>query len=358
MKTINECLMALKKDEMVETAFRLGLRRLPTNARKAQWAAHIEKYMQAEPDRVRLMLTVEDMQTLREQLAKGNCIVPNELEDCPWKALHALDKCGLASFSQFKWYIQPCVSDMLVMDEVETEEHHVFDVIADLIEGWLIHVGMMPLFQMIDWLIDNMEAPEEERREIQRTIIAVLIARRGSDCFFNDEEERTWVIHEDLEDPDALLRRLREPHIAALEYPAFTAEELIFSAVYTHLPGSLELYKPLQDWLEAHDADDVQFEDALDDLVFFTQNDDRNEGMNSVMSIIQPRDIEDADRCCKAAQQVINRIPLWANKGHCAETLFMADRVQRKRIALPGRNDPCPCGSGRKYKHCCGKRVN
>ncbi len=22
-----------------------------------------------------------------------------------------------------------------------------------------------------------------------------------------------------------------------------------------------------------------------------------------------------------------------------------------------GRNDPCPCGSGRKYKHCCGKNA-
>jgi SWIM/SEC-C metal-binding protein len=22
--------------------------------------------------------------------------------------------------------------------------------------------------------------------------------------------------------------------------------------------------------------------------------------------------------------------------------------------AIPGRNDPCPCGSGRKYKKCCG----
>lgn len=21
----------------------------------------------------------------------------------------------------------------------------------------------------------------------------------------------------------------------------------------------------------------------------------------------------------------------------------------------PGRNDPCPCGSGKKYKKCCGK---
>lgn len=22
---------------------------------------------------------------------------------------------------------------------------------------------------------------------------------------------------------------------------------------------------------------------------------------------------------------------------------------------LPGRNDPCPCGSGRKFKACCGR---
>ncbi|MCD6221962.1 SEC-C domain-containing protein [bacterium] len=22
-----------------------------------------------------------------------------------------------------------------------------------------------------------------------------------------------------------------------------------------------------------------------------------------------------------------------------------------------GRNDPCPCGSGKKYKHCCGRNV-
>jgi preprotein translocase subunit SecA len=22
-----------------------------------------------------------------------------------------------------------------------------------------------------------------------------------------------------------------------------------------------------------------------------------------------------------------------------------------------GRNDPCPCGSGKKYKHCCGRNL-
>ena len=23
----------------------------------------------------------------------------------------------------------------------------------------------------------------------------------------------------------------------------------------------------------------------------------------------------------------------------------------------PGRNDPCPCGSGKKYKNCCGRNA-
>jgi len=27
-----------------------------------------------------------------------------------------------------------------------------------------------------------------------------------------------------------------------------------------------------------------------------------------------------------------------------------------KADAKPGRNDPCPCGSGKKYKKCCGRK--
>jgi len=28
---------------------------------------------------------------------------------------------------------------------------------------------------------------------------------------------------------------------------------------------------------------------------------------------------------------------------------------ERPEMMVPGRNAPCPCGSGKKYKHCCGK---
>ena len=29
---------------------------------------------------------------------------------------------------------------------------------------------------------------------------------------------------------------------------------------------------------------------------------------------------------------------------------------QLKADKNPGRNDPCPCGSGKKYKKCCGQK--
>jgi preprotein translocase subunit SecA len=33
----------------------------------------------------------------------------------------------------------------------------------------------------------------------------------------------------------------------------------------------------------------------------------------------------------------------------------VATKKKPRRVVKVGRNDPCPCGSGRKYKHCCGR---
>jgi preprotein translocase subunit SecA len=45
---------------------------------------------------------------------------------------------------------------------------------------------------------------------------------------------------------------------------------------------------------------------------------------------------------------------------HSIYRVGIAKGTPKKKEAVPvgkkvGRNDPCPCGSGRKYKHCCGK---
>ena len=42
-------------------------------------------------------------------------------------------------------------------------------------------------------------------------------------------------------------------------------------------------------------------------------------------------------------------------KGEAVEDANKIKKAQPKRVNKIGRNDPCPCGSGKKYKNCCGR---
>ena len=57
---------------------------------------------------------------------------------------------------------------------------------------------------------------------------------------------------------------------------------------------------------------------------------------------------------------IANGTRLWSNNGFTPNELF--ERYERQqlrklpsKVAKIGRNDPCPCGSGKKYKRCCGR---
>lgn len=40
--------------------------------------------------------------------------------------------------------------------------------------------------------------------------------------------------------------------------------------------------------------------------------------------------------------------------GYCKAIEYDGQRFERSEKKT-GRNDPCPCGSGKKYKKCCGR---
>lgn len=62
-------------------------------------------------------------------------------------------------------------------------------------------------------------------------------------------------------------------------------------------------------------------------------------GYRSLFQHIRPR-VEEMARLLQAG------VPAWL----VSERILMADE---ERFARAGRNDPCPCGSGKKYKRCC-----
>ena len=110
-----------------------------------------------------------------------------------------------------------------------------------------------------------------------------------------------------------------------------------------------------------------KFGESVDFMVGFT------DGIND--SLVNPNPIETMDEttvinygfdkeklyynmvACKA--KWLYELPAWDNlipeerrKELYREQKASGTIVKGKKI---GRNDPCPCGSGKKYKHCCGR---
>jgi hypothetical protein len=52
-----------------------------------------------------------------------------------------------------------------------------------------------------------------------------------------------------------------------------------------------------------------------------------------------------------AASTLVQHKQLWLNN---RRLLTCPKAIHNERVAKIGRNDPCPCGSGKKFKRCCG----
>ena len=62
----------------------------------------------------------------------------------------------------------------------------------------------------------------------------------------------------------------------------------------------------------------------------------------SKLFAIQPARHEDVEAAVRPEAPVI-----FMNRGE--------EATREQKSSKIGRNDPCPCGSGKKYKKCCGK---
>ena len=103
-----------------------------------------------------------------------------------------------------------------------------------------------------------------------------------------------------------------------------------------------------EEWAAPRDKEAAQWlDEALQSIVALTE-DDTGKPEISMFSEDGPPSISQArvDAFGSAIWAVYDLRQLWRSLGPRVETIRKADE--------PGRNDPCPCGSGKKYKKCHG----
>ncbi|RYF29800.1 MAG: zinc chelation protein SecC [Comamonadaceae bacterium] len=155
------------------------------------------------------------------------------------------------------------------------------------------------------------------------------------------DDERTWQ-------PEVLDTR---GAIASLpeEERADMADEAIPSFAQVWALGFMYAVENWpEDWTAPRDKEAADMlNDALDNIVALTE-DDTHPPTVSMFSEDGPPSVSQQrlDDFGAAIWAVYDLRQLWKSMGPKQETL--------RKEATPGRNDPCPCGSGKKYKKCHG----
>lgn len=142
-----------------------------------------------------------------------------------------------------------------------------------------------------------------------------------------------------------------------LDYYPFTKEQLLEVTQEDYTDNS-KAYKNFYKFLiENFDAD----HDEVEELIFvLTNHIKNNDNIQEVISdFLTTFDVMDTNVMNLITSQAIkyaNNTRRWTLKGYTSQELnpAISTVVNDKKV---GRNDPCPCGSGKKYKKCCGSKV-
>jgi len=117
--------------------------------------------------------------------------------------------------------------------------------------------------------------------------------------------------------------------------------------------------------LKHYDLSDEDINDIVGQSIKIINRDLRPDFvMKQLQSVLEFPSVEFVKSLASEVTELYNNTRQWAFKGHTpneASMPLLFTNSVKEEASMPhkkfGRNDPCPCGSGKKYKKCCG-RVN
>lgn len=169
-------------------------------------------------------------------------------------------------------------------------------------------------------------------------------------------------------DPESLFEeQIRRDDLA---YHEFSYEE-VYQAGEAEYVEETDAYFELLKFFK----DDISLEhdeaaDIIGEIVIMILNNEKiNEILAYVQTMVEIPNMEVIQHIVDMIADMSMTTHLWALKGHCQKELSsphknFSEKYQSQktrdnvvkfvpRTSTIGRNDPCPCGSGKKYKKCC-----
>lgn len=162
----------------------------------------------------------------------------------------------------------------------------------------------------------------------------------------------------------------------SIDYYPFTKEQLLKAGEPDFIDITPAMKEFIRFLLEYYDLTDEEIDEMMLQLVNMINLDTMPTGMMKYLeSQLEFPSFEMVQELTAKLMELNNHTRMWILKGHAPNELFQEEKKHLKPLpAEPfklsqtdskifdirtggkiGRNDPCPCGSGKKYKKCCGE---
>lgn len=174
------------------------------------------------------------------------------------------------------------------------------------------------------------------------------------------ETQDIWLRSFYMDDPKEILFQLSR-NVQTLETAAYSQEEIAAAGTTPWMDLSQWTTPELKHWMtEKMHYTEEEMRCVLLYLWFSNQYECN---LSSLLATVVNNRLDSADEMKEAMECLIrflNETPKWVLLGNSSEEAARQEAAARQPyVAQPkvGRNDPCPCGSGKKYKHCCGRKA-
>ena len=336
----------MTKDELVKIAKKYSVKGL-TTLKKADV---VERMMEVILNNTRVVLELMEENTLRylEDLTKENGLKKYECNEMIY--INYLRNRGLA-FSGTK------DDEAFVIVPKELREIISSNIDKDLKEKSILNeeiikatAGMVYYFGVckIDFIKSNIN--KLFAADFDDTYISSLIAS-GEEVGYDYVIDGDMLCHIDVEDVEKIITLQEE---AKNDYYKFDKKSLIKAGKIDFVEENKQVTKLEKVLGELFVIDKNILKEEMDSLIVAIKNEvERSEAIDIFLQAYEIESEQEREIFTYELDVLAKSIRKWSLKGYTEDEIAKeASRVVN--VVKIGRNDPCICGSGKKYKKCCG----
>lgn len=338
----------MTKDELVKIAAQYKVRGI-TSLKKADAVIKVKDSIIEKIDITLELLNNKNFNYLKE-LINENCIVNcelNDLLDTNYLRNRGILFTGIVN-DELK-VILPFEVSEVIKDKLnkELQENAMRNgEIVNLFAGMVYYYGVLDIDKFIEI------ANERFEHNINREFVDVLLVN-GEELGFDYQLEDNIAYHIDVEEVSEIIE-FQEKN-SEIDYYKFDRKTLIKAGkpdYYEENKQALKLEKVIG---ELFVIDKKILKEEIESYSIAIKNEEPLDAcINVFLQAYQIEADEERNIFAEELTKLANSVRRWGYRGYTQNEIDNKSKTVVEEIKI-GRNEPCICGSGKKYKKCCGK---